>query len=182
MHGVTPRYGAKDAAAIVGRVFRAGKGWGALTGQAVIVVGAEVGYTSDADNEDAGDMRGGGWWAERWVRAATPGEAAPLLAQEAKQAVTTGRIARIAAVVGRVMAEGRVPEAEADGMQLGPDAWVVEPRTGTVGRVLAVEGERVVVWDSGRYDDYRRSAGVLTDPALAGEVRGLLEASEYRRM
>lgn len=178
---LTPRLGERDAAALLGATFRAGPRCGPVASQVVTVVGAETYFQSEEDNEDMGDMQGGGWGATRWVRLATPEEAAPVLAREAERDAAAARAKRVEAIARDVLARGRREEAEAEALRFdldGPDVWNWDRRAGTVGGVLLVEGDRVTSWDSGYYDDYRRAMGVVEDAALAAEVRQLMPKKE----
>lgn len=172
----SPRLGERDASRLVGEVFRAGKRAGAVADQVVYVVGAETWYQSDADNEDMGDMGGGGWGATRYVRLATVEEAASLVAREEATRSRKARADRVNEIARLIMERGRVPEEEAERYEVPEDAWIWNPRSGTTGGVLVVDGDRVISWDSGFYDDYRRSMGVVEDAALAAEIRELRTA------
>lgn len=127
--GSSHRVGVRDALILVGEVFRAGKGWDSLSGQVVLVVGAETWYESEERNEDAGDMQGGGWGATRYVRLATEAEAAPLLAREAAareaiEAPKRAAAARDAAASAQVTALPHVKPADLPDIgEVGADAY-----------------------------------------------------------
>ena len=170
--GTTPRLGERDATVLVGQVFRAGKGWGALEGGVVACRGAEVWHQSDGDNEDMGDMGGGGWGATRWVRAATAEEAAPVIAREAervakaeaaKAAVVSEQVTYAAALESAVagLAESSCgPADHSAGLVMG--AEIARDNTGWFKRrataaAVRETGEQVVVVEATGHDDWRVS-------------------------
>jgi hypothetical protein len=69
------------ASDFIGCVFRAGPAAGKAANQVVVTIGVEIhDYVSDTDSEDMGHFDGGGWPITKYVRLATPEEAAPVLA------------------------------------------------------------------------------------------------------
>lgn len=181
--GSTDRYGARDASGIVGTVFRAGRGWDALTGEIVIVVGATVWFQSEEANEDMGDMQGGGWGATRYVRLATADEAAPVLAAELAAQAARDLAAARKATAAKLLAVARTGDRADEGSpadRLPPvaelDLWV--PATQGGGWILALTSgtePALIAHSVGSYDDYR-TATWRRDllPEDAARVRDML--------
>jgi len=150
--------GGEDAAAQVGRTY-----YDRSAGDVVTVVGCTAGYVSDEENEDMGDMMGGGWGQTRYVRPVTAEEAAPILAERAAEttaiAATAARKDAIDAVVKIVKhVDHYAPQA-----QIPPGARTIETRY--LGMTLHV-GADVVMYVQSSYDDYKVWSMMIT-PALA---------------
>ena len=155
------RYGERDASVIVGRTLR-------VSGALVTVVGAEVRYQSASDNEDMGDMQGGGWGATLWTRPATEAETAPILEREAAKAARHANADRLRTITDGMLRQGRRPEAEAEAYASAADAWRLQD-----GARIAVAGAVVSYWHPGYSDDYRAMLAVVDSEILATEIAWL---------
>lgn len=109
------RCGVRDASTLVGETWRAGSRCGKVAGQIVTVIGAETWYQSDEDNDDMGDMRGGGWGATQFVRLATETEAASVVRAETEKADAQAKAA----------AAAKDADARLKGLRTPPEGWVM---------------------------------------------------------
>jgi len=143
---------------------------GGADGHYWTVIGMGSRRISEAENDCEAGRRV--QWAH--VRPATEDEAAPVAARVAEAAARKVAQDRLLAIIDEVRERG----ARSDGLYRStPDGMMLDLRlansAGSIGAVLGLVGDTLMVhYDTG-YDDYRGVDWTLTDAALATEVRAL---------
>lgn len=163
-------YGKPSPDSEVGRTFRVASG--EHKGKVVTALTQRATYQSAEDNEDMGDMRGGGWHAHLGCRLATPEETAKLVAMESEEQAKkdAARVAKDAEKAALEAEKARLTKLT-DGLvrteSFSHDVLATEPRITVaqwsegashfvrVEERRAITGETVYVVYSHDYDDDR---------------------------